>query len=219
MSHALSVPSGRVTPRWSVATARQAAEGTWSTAGLLAVRASVWVGSPLLANGPSKGFVFWRSVLAVKPQSVLLSRLYPSSVIVPELAQLPPVFLATILVLIVRIPDETFSMPPPLPVGVVFLAKVLKAIVSLPLFPIPPPWKEARFPAKVLLVMLSVAPGCKDSLERPPPMNAELLEKVLLVTVSVPKLHSPPPPPLPVVELRAKVLLLISAVPLLSRPP
>src|SRR5215471_5751195 len=67
---------GRATPRWSVAgqtgTPRKGRVGLGITlaAGLLVPGSIVCVGPPLLAREPRSGFLFTRSVAAVKPQAV-----------------------------------------------------------------------------------------------------------------------------------------------------
>src|SRR5215472_1692319 len=66
---------GRVTPRWSAAgqTAtprRVVALGIALATGLLVLGSMVWVGPPLLARCPRSGFLFTRSVAAVKAQAV-----------------------------------------------------------------------------------------------------------------------------------------------------
>src|SRR5690242_1574080 len=67
---------GRATPRWSVAgqtgTPRKGRVGLGITlaAGLLVPGSMVWVGPPLLARAPRSGFLFTRSVAAVKAQAV-----------------------------------------------------------------------------------------------------------------------------------------------------
>ena len=67
-----------MTPRWSVLGGGQ--NWTASMAGLPALSASVWVGPPLLASGPSSGLTAVWSPMPVSPQVESLERLYPLEV-------------------------------------------------------------------------------------------------------------------------------------------
>src|SRR5215208_5925174 len=82
-----------------------------SIAWLPVPRAMVWVGPPLLANGPSKGSVLTKSPPAVNPQVLPLSRLLPFEVIAP--LQFPPSELfATIVLTSTIVPALLFKLPP-----------------------------------------------------------------------------------------------------------
>src|SRR5215467_13058330 len=66
---------GRATPRWSVLGQTVTpwslvALGITLAAGLLVLGSMVWVGPPLLARCPRSGFLFTRSLTALKAQAV-----------------------------------------------------------------------------------------------------------------------------------------------------
>src|SRR5689334_8958380 len=87
-SHPL--PWGREMPRWSVVPEQPGVlAGMRSTAGLPEGRAIVWVGPPLDASVPSRGWVRFKDV-PVKPQFEPVSMLYPWSVIRAWPPQLEP---------------------------------------------------------------------------------------------------------------------------------
>src|SRR5215472_8133252 len=72
--HRVSPCPGRARPRWSVLgqtvmPRRVVVLGITLAAGLLVAGSMVWVGPPLLARAPSSGFLFTRSVAALKAQA------------------------------------------------------------------------------------------------------------------------------------------------------
>ena len=71
------VPCGLVVPRWSVVPVQpDVLAGMASTAGLPEGSAIVWVGPPLLASGPSCGWVLlFEGLAVVKPHEVPVSML------------------------------------------------------------------------------------------------------------------------------------------------
>src|SRR6516164_8333051 len=75
-----------------------------------------------------------------------------------------------------------------------------------------PPPSPAELPDRVLLLTVSVPPFAM-----PPPSKAELPDRVLLLTVSVPPFAMPPP--LSPAELPDRVLLLTVSVPKLRMAP
>ena len=105
-------------------------------------------------------------------------------------------------------------MPPPKPLAELRV-KVLPLTVAVPKLKMPPP-KLAVLLVKVLRLTVAVPPKL---LKRPPPKLAALLVKVLPLTVAVPPLSFSRPPPLPPPALLEKTLLLTVTVPKLSRPP
>src|SRR5262249_30994184 len=78
------------------------------------------------------------------------------------------------------------------------------------------PWL-ATSPPEVLLATMQLFNSIVPPLSMPPPSYAELLENVLLVTVSVPSLAMPPPSE--GAKLPLTVLLVTVSVPLLKMPP
>src|ERR1039458_159380 len=110
-------PCGRETPRGSVAGAPVAEPA--SIAGLPGSNVIVSVGPPLLASGPSMGFMFVRLPVPVKTQLASELRLCPASVIVPD--QFAGLLLASSVLAkthpIVLTPPTAVPLVPTLPVG------------------------------------------------------------------------------------------------------
>src|SRR5438093_4427722 len=171
---------GRRKPRWSRCSTGGTAQTVSSPAlmaGLPASSAMVCVRPPLVASpaGSSSGFVLQNEVpvaaqpAPVKPHVVPSSMSWPPSVMVPApTKQLPPVLLARMLLVTVRV-GATVSV-----------ARVRETAPPLP----------ALLPEKVSLVTVRVPPLSMA----PPTVLALLLEKVLLVTPSTPVLFSTAPP-------------------------
>jgi hypothetical protein len=125
---------------------------------------------------------------------------------------------AIVLLLIVTVPP--FQMPPPslseplLEPVLLEMVLLLMVIVPEKALKMPPPLpKEAELLETVLSLMVTVPP-----LKMPPPLEEELLEMVLLLMVTVPEEVLEMPPPLEE-ELLEMALLLMVTVPKLRMPP
>lgn len=100
-------------PRWSLAGGGQSGLPA-SIAALPVCRAMVSVGPPLLVSPPSLEVALGLSPVAMNPQSLPLSRLYPPEVTEPEqLAPTDPEFPATMVSRAVKARPAAFKIPPP----------------------------------------------------------------------------------------------------------
>ena len=191
-------PCGLATSRWSVPEQPGAPAGTASTAGLLAESATVSVLPPVSETPPvrNRGSMFWRSPVAAKPQSLPVSRLWPSEVIWAAPEQLENVLpLPTVLEATIEFCTETV---------VVEAARIPPAFVAV----VPP-----SLAVIVELVIVAVLVQRVHRLQMAPaPASALLLTSVELSTVRcptadpVPVLSIPPAVP-PTARREAEVVL------------
>src|SRR5213078_4699891 len=131
---------------------------------------------PLLASTPSRGSRLLRSPAPAKAQLLPLSRLLPPELIAP--LQLPPVLLATRVLVRVTVPAG-LEMPPPM--GAEFSPSVtLRSVAVPPLLKTPPPPLLAPLPERVTLVSVAAL-----ALKMPPPFVPALLALLPLTVLAV----------------------------------
>ena len=170
------------------------------------VEATKVIGAPALAVFP----------IRLLPPSVTLPKAFPrSGVFNPDASM----FVAMIVLLIVRKPTELAIPPTPNPPVARLLATVELRSVKFPSLRIPPP-TLAVFPLTVVLI--SVAVPAMVLSNAPPPLFAllepiaVLLLSVLLMIFSKPELVMPPPSSLAI--LLRTVTFISVVVPLLLKP-